>query len=50
MNIPPRNNEKGKKMSKSPLNQRKRDKIRYKIRKITKKHPKILKKKYHQKR
>jgi hypothetical protein len=44
MNIPPRNNEKGKKMSKSPLNQRKRDKIRYKIRKITKKHPKIKQK------
>ena len=44
MNIPPKNTRKGKNTPKTPLNVQKRDKIRYKIRKITKNHPKIKQK------
>ena len=44
MNIPPKKSKKGKGTTKSPLNLRKRDKIRYKIRKIIKNHPKIKQK------
>lgn len=44
MNIPPKNSKKRKNTIKKPLNRRKTDKIRYLIRKITKKHPKIKQK------
>jgi hypothetical protein len=44
MNIPPKNSKKGKNTTKTPLKQQKKDKFRYEIRKITKKHPKIKQK------
>ena len=44
MKIPPKNSKKGKNTTKTPLSQQKKDKFRYEIRKITKKHPKIKQK------